>query len=115
MRVGFIGSLSQGSTRRPSGKPLIRIAVIGNSARELRMMARCGRGQSPPRMIEMDWGFPVGVMASVRSPGPFAFWGRMNLEPPALEPDAELSSTTTTEEFALEYIECAVLLIRLDQ
>jgi hypothetical protein len=31
---------------------------------------------------QVDWGFPVGVTASVGSPGPFAFWGGFMRQPP---------------------------------
>lgn len=56
----------------------------------------------------MDWGFPVGVMASVRSSGPFAFWARVNLQPQALEAHAQLLSPATAEERALESVKCSV-------
>lgn len=50
----------------------------------------------------MGWEIPAGVMASVRSPGPFAFWGGVNLVSPAFVTVANFSTAATAEEFALQ-------------
>lgn len=60
----------------------------------------------------MDWGFPVGVIASVSSPGLFAFCVREKLEPPPFEVDAKLFAPSFAEELTLEHLKCPIRALR---
>jgi hypothetical protein len=60
---------------------------------------------------QMGWGFPAGVMASVRSPGPFAFWSRVNLQAPAFKANPRMFAPSAAEELLLEHVECAIGLL----
>lgn len=53
-------------------------SILNMSSRSLHFSAR----ETHTRM-QMGWGLPAGVMASVRSPGPFVFWCRVNSTRPS--------------------------------
>lgn len=59
----------------------------------------------------MDWGFPVGVIASVGSPGLFAFWTWDDFQSVAFEFGSNLFSPSSTEELRAQSLECSVWLI----
>jgi hypothetical protein len=63
----------------------------------------------------MGWEVPAGVMASVRSPGPFAFLGWINLVAPAFVPVADLLPAVAAEEFALQHLESSIGLLWSDR
>ncbi len=58
----------------------------------------------------MDWGSPVGVMASESFIGAFRFLGG-NFQSPVFKPLANICSPTAAEKFALQYLEGSVFLL----
>jgi len=59
-------------------------------------------------MFQVDWGFPVGAIASVNSPGLFAFCARENLKTPALEVHTQSPTPSPAEKLAFQDIERAI-------
>jgi len=60
----------------------------------------------------VDWEFPVGVQASVRSSGLFAFWQRENFQAPVLKSFAKPVPPSAAEKLAPQYRKRPVFLIR---